>query len=252
MQGVRFFNTVIIALVLCGGLAMESCRKPEIQSQTLYTFNNKTGQRITLDLYGSKTDYGTDSNRLQRDILEPGSSAHATLDVLKTYWIDWYNEDYSINNLQRAANAATPWPELATPIADDVQIDMRPSSFRDTIRSVLFNGHGTSSTWKGSLQEGTAWDGTHEFRFRKDQTCLYTFTNGTGAVSTASLTYNVVSVGASGLGTNLFQLQVTNAQASYNFWIRCTLWGSSRTGRDTMSVGAEYSGSIYEYVIIRK
>src|SRR5690606_11473081 len=104
-------------------------------------------------------DYGRETNRLERHVLEPGAAQAITLEVGKGYWIDWYGDGHTYNNWESQYSGAHPAAELL-PVAETD--DARPITVNlpDTTRSVMLNG-GTSSAWKGELLSGGSVAGTY-------------------------------------------------------------------------------------------
>ena len=233
-------------------IGMQSCKSPELPSATQYVFRNTGNQAITLDLYGAKADYGTNTNMLERFVLSPGGVGKTRLLVGKTYWVDWYSDDYSLNNMSRRLGITLPWPELVTADAEEMAIDIVYHSFRDTTRSVLFNGSGISSTWRGEFANGSAWDGIHEFVFRKDQSGDFTVTNRAGIVHKETFNYEMLEYQADSTGNYFFGLFIENKQTNLTFRINCTLYRyPNPTGRDSMEVNGNFYGNSKRYFIKR-
>jgi hypothetical protein len=245
--------TSFLFILLCGIIALAGCKSPDLPSQVTYNFTNKAQARITLDMYGSKTDYGTNSNRLERYVLEPGATQSVPLPVGAVYWLDWYNDDYSINNLERHNNVAKPWPEMPTADVGTAQVNLSPNLYRDTIRSVLFNNTGTASTWKGTFSAGTPWDGTREFVIRKDMTAEMTYTSVNGTVRKDVLRCQIDRESSGISGTNSFGLFMDNPDHTIQIQLFCILYGSGATGRNVMEVDETRAGaSRADYVIQRQ
>lgn len=89
---------VSLGLALC--LLATACRKGT-KDDTEVTFVNRISRDVTVDIYGSQEDYKNNSNRILRRTLsasgkigEPGT----TFTAGKTYYMDWYTDDYAYNN----------------------------------------------------------------------------------------------------------------------------------------------------------
>jgi hypothetical protein len=135
-----------------------------------YSFVNPFTVPVRLDIYGSRYDYGHNSNRIAQYILPPKTSTRVALSQLTTYWLDWYSNDYSLNNWATVSPDTSvrrqplPLPPLTTSTVDDtITLFAQP----DTSRSVMFPGTDTVSYWKMGLTDDTSLHGTYEATFRK-------------------------------------------------------------------------------------
>lgn len=215
-------------------LLLEACGKKGIPTESTYTFINRTGEKINLDMYGSKADYEADTNRLAHYIIMPDSSRKMVLEMGKTYWMDWYSDDYSVNNWQVWWSNPKPGAELN--VADvDQQITMHIDD-PDTVRSVLLNGS-TSTLWSGIVARGDSFDGTHSFLFKKDYQGIYKLDAPNGTHLETAFRYIVNGVNQEGLKTGRFTLYLRDMQGISLFGVSCHMNGwLPSTGRDSLLI----------------
>jgi hypothetical protein len=234
-------------------LFMAACTKPHEQiTESTYTFTNQTGQRVTLDLYPTKTDYGKNTNRLQRLVLGPDSSDKLKLNVGQSYWVDWYTDDYAYNNWNLNSNEVGLRQELKVADIDDTRT--LSGGYKDTTRSIMLNGSGTSSTWKGIVSASTGADGIHVFVFQKDLTLIHTFTNTAGQTSTEQLTYRIYSISRDFYTTYYFSFSMDrNGIAVYRG--SCNLKNMfPTTGRDSLYITPVNTsgGTVTNFFVVRQ
>ena len=167
------------------------CKKNGDSNQTTYGFGNATGSPVTLDIYGSNADYVTNANALYRYKLDKGGYKDVLLTNGNSYYFDWYTDDYRYNNWSIFYGLDSSYYKIIG--GDD------PSSFslgsdyedgEDTVRSVLLNGNGISSTWSGvAVGLGTTGNsldsvnGTHQFIFYKDKSCVHMLQGKYGTIN---------------------------------------------------------------------
>lgn len=160
-----------------------SCRKHEQAITSTYTFVNNVPERVTLDMYGSEDDYNMQQHCLSRDTIDVGGKLPKTLEVLRTYWVDWHSDGYSYNNWRSLPERSVsdnprPLPQLTIADRDD-QIQIL-SPVRDTSRSVLLQGSQLFSKWSGVIDHADSLNGTFHFVFRKDFSGEYSFSDTAG------------------------------------------------------------------------
>jgi hypothetical protein len=217
------------------GLLMLACTKPhDLSTESTYAFTNQTGRRITFDLYPSKADYGKNTNRLERLVFEPNSTQKLKLKVGESYWVDWYSDGYSMNNWDLTSNNSSIRPELKVADVDDSRTIS--ATYQDTMRSIMLNGGGTSSTWKGVVANGSTVDGTHEFVFQKDFTGTHSYTNSAGQTTFEQFTYRIYTISRDAFTTYYFSFYIDrNGISTYR--ASCNLKTLTPfTGRDSLYI----------------
>ncbi len=246
-----------IVFLLLLTLLAASCRKREqIQKASTYSFTNQTDRILTFDFYNNEADYALNANRLQQRQILPGQKAQIELEALKTYWIDWYSPDYSLNNWRSsfAGSSDRPYPpaELTVAAMDD---QFLVSADPDTSRSVLVGGGGTSSTWLAKLENEVAMNGTHRIIFRKDFRGEYTYTDAAGTSFYTPITYSVTSRMFYNNIPQGFDLSIMNDQRAEIINARFQLgpFTYQPTGRDTMLLTFVQSSPYYNsYPAVRQ
>ena len=228
------------ALLRYYNVARLSCHKQEVKTESTYTFTNTTGQRIMFDLYGSKEDYSRNANRMHQYIIEPGTAQQIEFEALKTYWIDWYSADYSMNNWRSTYTNEFDRPSPATEItiaAEDDHYSIS-SAIRDTSRSILMNGSGSSSTWQATITNSFGLNGIHRFVFKKDFSGEYTYTDTHGATSTKPIKYGISTATFSSVAQLSFTLSVMDEGLAEFCKVKANpgQFISPHTGRDTMLI----------------
>jgi hypothetical protein len=223
----------------CGAVfSIASCQKiAELNKQSTYTFRNNTNERITLDIYTSKEDYDRNTGRAYQYLVAPGASQKIALGVAKTYWMDWYNATYALNNWRSSyllGSADNPWPPPEiTVAAEDDHFDMT-CTLRDTSRSILLQDNGLQSRWSGSIANAGELNGTFYFEFRKDFGGIYSFTDAHGATSTKPIRYTVANDYISS-GNSYFTLTVFDEQPDKFCSIHYPATGINQS-RDTLTL----------------
>ena len=242
---------LFFAAALCFATGLISCHKHDIPTQSTYTFTNQIGKRVTFDLYNSEDDYYHNANRLQQYVIEPGASQKMVLDVARVYWVDWYSADYRYNNWATSFNAVDPAPKLQVAMVDDVRTIK--ANAPDTLRSVMLNGNGISSTWKGTVTNSSAMNGTHEFLFAKDFTGRYTYTDPNGIISIRDFKYGFSSFSQQGTTLSRFTINLSDAMAVNFFTASCNLSNySPHTGRDSLWMASAFGSSFDQFFVKRQ
>ncbi len=242
-----------LLLTIVAMAALPACKKHEgIQKESTYTFLNRTGRPVTMDLYGTRADYDQNSNRLMQHAIPPDSAVKLKLEVAREYWLDWYSQGYEYNNWEPVFSGAFPMPQLSIAAVDDSR-ELR-SRNSDTVRSVVLSGGEVSSTWSGSVPatSGSFWAGEHEFVLHKSMKADHRFTNLAGGVSSSQYDFSINSISQISGKPSRFVLNVRNAQGAGMFSLACNLYNATpRTGRDSLRVQT-LQQSIHEFVVTRK
>lgn len=139
------------------------CKKADTGPYTQsFTFNNTTGRTIILDLYKTKSDYNNNKKLVQRLTIQNETNASLNLEPWKTYYIDWYSDDFALSNWQNNKLKGIAFPELkfeADTASTNINIAM-PSDFDPSTynRRLLLNGNKIEQLWKAVAfyKEGTS------------------------------------------------------------------------------------------------
>lgn len=222
-----------------------SCTKPhELPTQSTYSFTNETSKAVTLDIYERREDYNADSNVTQRFQIPAGATQQVVFKVAKDYWLDWYSDDYSVNNWSSAITAYTqagagPGVKLRAAAVDD---HLPIWSNGDTARSVLFGGRPGIGAWETKLVNVAQAKGTHRFQFRKDFSALYTYTAPNGDQTTRKLAFQLT-----GVRTNYFRLYVMDSTTQIaEIYYNADPGSHPNFSRDTLMVNIR-AQSHYDY-----
>jgi len=220
------------------------CRKSDTGPYTQsFTFTNNTGRTIILDLYKTKSDYNNNKKLVQRLTIQNEANASMNLEPWKTYYIDWYSDDFALTNWQNNKLNGIAIPELKfeadttnTDIIIAMPTDYEPLTYN---RRLLLNGNKIKQLWKAVAfyKEGTIeniWSNLPEY--------LKYFQINVEKASYATMTYkdsvnNLQSYRAGiKVYVNSFAIQYNNtnylkaqvfAQDKYNFdTLRCVVSGS--------------------------
>lgn len=220
-------------------LLLEACGKREdFPTESTYRFVNRTGTGITLDLYDNEADYAQNASRITHYRIEAGTTYPVVLQVGKTYWMDWYNDTYTISNW-RGATGTVVGSQLQLNVAEGGDTRTLQVVQPDTVRSVMLGGE-TSSEWKGTDMTGVG----HRFVFRKDFTGVHEYGFPSGAITTDIIGYKVYYINTNGSSTIQFRLSITRQQLT-TFNVTCNLSGfTPHTGRDSLLI-TDVSGGGY-------
>ncbi len=245
---------------------LSACKVQEFPKDATYTFNNNTGQPVTLDVYNTQDDYTNNSNRVSRTSIAPGKNAQMTFGIGNTVWVDWYTADYSLSNwhnnkrIQKAGGQTLGLVGQINIAAMDDQINLAQSfGYTDTSRIILLNGSGSSSTWEMNIPSGvgSAYAGKHRFVFSKDFTCKYTYTSTFGGQTNSTL-YGMISqlIPYKPTRAGGFTMSFYNDEFFRNLILRADFntgssW-SSTINRDTLSAYLYNAGSSGYYPLVRQ
>ena len=125
----------LAGILFMTAISLTACHKYELQTVSTYSFTNATGARITFDIYGSKADYNNNRNVTAKYYMEPGATQTISLNVLQTYWIDWYTSDYLFNNWAISDNGTTSFAPFPNPI---LRLPARMITSMSAAKQVIF------------------------------------------------------------------------------------------------------------------
>ncbi len=228
----------LLCAIMVATCAFAGCSKREgIPTQSAYSFTNQTDRRITLDLYASHADYARDTNRQSSYTVEAGARREITLDIGRTYWIDWYSDAYTLNNW-----VSTIFQDREITPANTITIAAEADHFNfnasgsDTSRSVLINGNGISSTWTGAVTHTSSHDGAVSFSFFKDFTVQYKYMPASGAETVRTFTYFINHPGSLPMHYQNFYAVVLDENGQVFASAACYLSNDAviHTGRNVM------------------
>ncbi len=233
----------ITGILFCICLLAGGCAKHEgIPTESTYTFTNRTGGYIKLDLYGSQADYAQNARRLGQYIVAPDARQPMVLEVGKNYWIDWYNDDYTVSNWY-PNSGNSPLPKIN--IADAGDERTISATQHDTVRSVVL-GSSVSTSWKGTDDAGIE----HRFVFRKDLSGVHTYV-GNGSMVTENFSYQINTINlAADKRTISFELSISGESRNTSAEVRCNLmYLPPVTGRDSLVIYDFNSGGSGYFVV---
>ena len=224
-----------IFLIVCLLSQVACSKREEIARESTYTFNNKLEAHVNLDIYPTEKVYKSYTNRAGHYVINAGAKEQITLAVGKTYWIDWYSDDYSWNNMWDLGGSAQPGPKLQTAAVDDVR-DITQGS-RDTVRSVLLNGLGLSTSWTTTFMNVANQEETHQFIFRRNLSGQHSVIRS-GDSSIEAITYYVLGQQTDDRGPHGFGINVVRSSDSKDIFRLWWIFAGSNspvpeTGRDT-------------------
>src|ERR1043165_6084841 len=88
------YRLALLCIVMIAG-----CNKPPgLQTVSIYSYTNTTPVHLSFDVYANQDDYYHSVNKLARYSLAPCATIQIPFEVSRTYWIDWYSDDYSYSN----------------------------------------------------------------------------------------------------------------------------------------------------------
>src|ERR1043165_9600450 len=106
-----------------------------------YTYDNKTGKDINIDIYQSLDDYNNNRNVYIHGVAPAGGSftvASTDFAAEQKYYVDWYSNDYTYTNWQ---NRQGFYDEFTTEFIPTDQKNRNPlESVNDYARIVFLNG----------------------------------------------------------------------------------------------------------------
>lgn len=196
---------VTLVLLIIASL-VSACKKKE-KDNTDVTFVNRIDKTITLDLYPSAQDYAGNTNMTERIILLPGENKvipGSTFSKGKTYYMDWYSEDFYYNNWYNDDYPVTGLRVRIKPEPGNNTYYIDPS-LRGNGRNAFLKGPGNSSDWIsiGAFLYSSSFGYTNEWntltqneRYRrisisKGFTAEYQRRNAAGDIITENLSFMV-------------------------------------------------------------
>ncbi len=184
--------------------SFSSCKKDE---QEELNFVNRAPQEVTFDVYGSMADYMKGEAPVLRKVIAPNDKLllpSSTLAEGKTYYIDWYNEDHTLNNWfnDEYANGVT--SVAFTPRAG-ARVYYTSDGTKSAAKNAFLNGSGTSTTWlavdafqySNSTGFESVWnllpnaERYHTILVRKDFTATHQFKMPDGTMQEENVTFKV-------------------------------------------------------------
>jgi hypothetical protein len=238
-------NRILFVVAPLLALVFTSCTRPiDIPIESTYSFTNESGKAVTLDVYDTEEDYNADTNYSLRYRIAAGATQQLVLKVAENYWLDWYSDDYSVNNwssaiINYAQAGSGPRVKLVVAAVDD---HLSIWSNGDTARSVLFEGRRGYCEWETKLLNVAKAKGTHRFLFRKDFTALYTYTSATGDETARKVKYQLI-----GVKTNYFRIYVMDSTVQIaDIYYNADPASYPHFSRDTLMVNIR-AQSYYDY-----
>ncbi len=248
MKQCYFPGFLLIVLLLAGCM-----KRPDVSNQSRYTFSNQTGREIFFDIYPGPDEYYSNSNRSEQHVISPGGNLDLQLEIQKTYWIDWYSADFSVNNWQELTSSrASPAPRITVAAEDDVYA---VKCFNlDTSRAIVMNGNGAMSVWETTINNNPSLNGTHRFSFKKNFTGIYTYTDPGGASSTQNFKFTQYSSSYSNGHPVSFRLSLSTDQVPNAFYATFNpgYIVTPRTGKDSTLIRFNLVSPSTDYYAVRK
>jgi len=195
-------NSIFPLSCLCFVLLALSCKKEKkTNNEITYTnvlFSNTISEELNLRIYNSLQDYYNNANIIQKGVIPAnGQLQMPNMQVGKTYYLEWYSDDYTYSNwynYYRKTDSSTITPTL---IGNDTFTINLQNTIHCFNRLLSLNDSGTSSTWKaiGGVSNFVVdpWDSlTENERYRvlvlrKDFSATYYHKDGLGNIIADSL-----------------------------------------------------------------
>lgn len=192
------------AVALLAVISLGGCKKDE---QEELTFVNRANEEITFDVYGSMDAYSKGQSPVLRKVLPPNDKLllpASTLNDGSTYYIDWYNEDNTLNNWYNDA-----YPNDVTTVAFTPKAGNHTYYTSDATtgpgKNIFLNGNGTATTWLAidayqfSNNTGfvSVWgqvpdsERYHTVTVNKDFTLQHEYKTASGSFNTQNLVFKV-------------------------------------------------------------
>lgn len=138
------YLTGIVSLV-------SSCKKEKNADTGIYIINNTVPRNVNVRIYPTLNDYNHNTNAILSTSIAANASTNVPMsnfDATKTYYIDYYTDDYSISNwLERNQNPALNYTILLHPKANAAFNIENPADNSSLIRKAYLNGDGTETHW---------------------------------------------------------------------------------------------------------
>ncbi|RYE26486.1 MAG: hypothetical protein EOP51_00015 [Sphingobacteriales bacterium] len=134
------------AIALLAAIGFSSCKKEKAEE---ITFVNRATEEVTMDIYASYPDYASGQTPMLRKVLPANDKLllpASTFTMGTTYYIDWYNEDYSLNNWfsDELPNGVT--TVAYTPRSNNLAY-YTSGDTKSGAKNVFLNGNGSGTTW---------------------------------------------------------------------------------------------------------
>lgn len=235
-----------------------------------YTYTNKTGKDITINIYQSIDDYNSNSNVYITGVAPAGGTFVIPSSDFQPgirYYVDWYSADYTYTNWQ---NRQGFYDEFQTSFIPTYQNNKNPlESVNDFARPMfLGGGNELESTWiavGGVAYPGgntTEWENLPEsyknrrITFRKDFSCTYYYQNDTsGFILSNQRTYRTPYLGtAPGMTEGMIYINIEDQhEVSNEGIVRYTIGAEDESGNrtfgDTIYLDMEDEG---RYLMVRE
>ncbi|HXS37804.1 MAG TPA: hypothetical protein VN721_13960 [Flavipsychrobacter sp.] len=204
----RKVSSIICVLLF----AITSCKKID-QHPYNYTFQNNTNQSINIDVYQTSGDYNNNTNVFLHAVVQPyGTFMTPQLVNGASYYVDWYNNDYTVTNWVN-----NPYSSFLSSVVINPTLQnnmMRLSAPLDYVRLLCINGNQYKTRWKavGGHEDvdGTniPWDQLTpdqqyiQMEFRKDFSTNYYYIVDGQYWNSGNLIYETESGGINGGNTS--------------------------------------------------
>ncbi|MBS1771329.1 MAG: hypothetical protein JST82_00625 [Bacteroidetes bacterium] len=139
-------KTIVIVLSLL--VVLGSCKKKSSDAPRV-SFNNRLDKQVTLSVYASMTDYANGTNAVLRKSVKAGEIASfedVKFTAGKTYYMDWFTDDFYRNNWYNDAYPEPGTRVAFTPATGDNSYYLDPS-FAGNSRMVFLADNDVSSSW---------------------------------------------------------------------------------------------------------
>jgi hypothetical protein len=235
-----------------------------------YTYTNKTGKDVTVNIYKTWADYNSESNVYITGVAPAngGTFVVPSSDFSPgvKYYVDWYSADRTYTNWQ---NRQSFYDEFNTSFVPTYQNNKNPLESVNDYARPMFIGNGLASTWVAV--DGVAYPGgnttewadlpeSYKYRkitFKKDFSCVYYYQNDTSGIILNNLrTYRTPYLGTSpGMSQGMIYINIEDQHEVSNEGIVTYTIGSvdENTGLptfgDTIVLDMEDEG---RYMMVRE
>lgn len=201
----RIQKTLALSLLVLT-VILSGCKKEELDITSI-TIVNRLDVPVTLDLYASESDYTGNTNLIERYVIAANDNLKIPENAYeegKTYFMDWYSEDYYYNNWYNDNFPVVDVRVKITPEYGDNTYYLEPG-YRGQARKTFLRGDATETKWIAigaylfSNVDGytNEWNsiGTNE-RYKqvtvnKDFVADYSYKDETGAIQSKKLEFMV-------------------------------------------------------------
>jgi len=229
-------------------IAFVSCKKKK--ADDTISFNNRLDKQVTVTVYPTMTDYANNTNPVMRKVVKGGEILTLPANSLvsgRTYYMDWYTDDFYTNNWFNDA-FPQPYTQVAfTPSNNNSSFYFDPG-FTGYARKTYLATNDLFSNWHAvnAYMEDTS-EGYHSFwstmseneRYKtitvtKGFNAFYSYKNALGTMVTDTLNFKVHR-------TEEAYIEFMNSKGQ-------TL-GSMATGRLPTGVAPDYKSSSKDSVL---